>query len=75
MTSIFGTDGFTDLLVMDAYFGSLFASLGRNMGKLSEMCLSEDEEMHTWVTEMVLSPVVYGKFSFWHGCDLVASFV
>lgn len=45
------------------------------MGKLSEMCLSEDEEIHTWVTEMVLSPVVYGKFSFWHGCDLVASFV
>lgn len=25
------------------------------MGKLSETCLSEDEEMHTGVTEMVLS--------------------
>lgn len=49
--------------------------LGKNMGKLSEMCLSEDEEIHTWVTEMVLSAVVYGKFSFWLGYDLVASFV
>lgn len=30
--------------------------------------------MHAGVTEIVLSPVVYGKFSFWHGCDFVASF-
>lgn len=45
------------------------------MGKLSETCLSEDGEIHSWVTETVLSPVVYGKFSFWLGCDLVASFV
>lgn len=45
------------------------------MGKLSETCLSEDEEMHTGATEMVLSPVVYGKFSLGLGCDFVASFV
>lgn len=45
------------------------------MGKLSETRRSEDEEAHTGVTEIVLSLVVYGKFSFWLGCDFVASFV
>lgn len=39
------------------------------MGKLIETCFSEDGGVHTGVTEIVLSPVVYGKFSFWHGCD------
>lgn len=45
------------------------------MRKLSETSLSEDKEIYTGVTEMVLSPMVYGKFSFWLGCDFVASFV
>ena len=45
------------------------------MGECSETCLSEDEDIHIGVTEMVLSSVVYGKFSFWLGCDFVASFV
>lgn len=45
------------------------------MGKLSETCLSKDEEIHTGLTEMVLSPMVYGKFSFRLGGDFVASFV
>lgn len=45
------------------------------MGKLSETCLREDEEIHSGVTGMVLSPMVYGKFRFWLRCDFVASFV
>lgn len=45
------------------------------MGKLNEMCPSADEEMHTGATDIVLSPVVYGKFSFSLGCDFVSSFV
>lgn len=48
---------------------------GRDIGKLTETCLSGDEEIHTWVTEMILSPVVYGKFSLWLGRDFVAGFV
>ena len=45
------------------------------MGKLSETHRSEDEKVYTGVTEIVLSLVVYGKFSFGLGCDFVAGFV
>lgn len=45
------------------------------MGKLSETHRSEDEKVCTGVTEIVLSLVVYGKFSFGLGCDFVAGFV
>lgn len=38
-------------------------------------CVLVKMKKYTRVTEMVLSAVVYGKFSFWLGCDLVASFV
>lgn len=53
---------------------SLSARREGEVGTLSKTCLSEGGEMHTGVTEIVLSPVVYGNFSFWHGCDFVASF-